>query len=161
MAGVDARHSVDEAVTMVAQLRDMHGRLRDGRPLTGQQVQLLVDGLSGYLETIDDGGAASLDRSFGLKQWGGVSPARSSALDRRDRMLRRLWRELPEWRELTPGAAARHMLASFRRYETDRWPRERHLQLAPITEPATTWWRVASGNAPMPDAPRLRQILKA
>ncbi|WP_327211999.1 hypothetical protein U8Q06_20930 [Rhizobium beringeri] len=160
MADVDTTRDVDEAAGMVAQLRDMHGRLRDGRPLTGRQVLLLVDGLGGYLETIDDGGAASLDRSFGLKQWGGVSPARSMALDQRDRMLRRLWREVPEWRPLMPGAAARQMLASFRRYETDRWPRERHLQLAPVVEPAATWWRIASGNAAMPDVPRLRQILK-
>ncbi|WP_131713643.1 hypothetical protein [Rhizobium leguminosarum] len=145
---------------MVAQLRDMHGRLRDGRSLTNGQVRLLLDGIGGFLKALDGGDQASLDRSIGLKSWGGVSAARQDALNRRDDMLRQLYREIEGWRDLPPSAAARMMSLDAKRYEARRWPREGEDFDPPPIEPARTWWKILTAGATIPGAKRLQQILQ-
>src|SRR5687768_7370658 len=78
------------------------------------------------------GATVRLDKVLGLSTHGGTSPAQKLAQTDRNRSLRFLYRSRPEWRDLTPGKAAKAMVAAFRKYETDRWPYERDQTSAPV-----------------------------
>ena len=135
-------------------LRLLRAHLCDGRPLPDDARAVLIAGIDQYL---DDGGP--LDRAFGLRQRGGVSVERSRDLAERDRMLRRVWRQVVEWRDQPPASAARMMVQSAQRYERTRWPREQESLDAPAAEPAATWWRILRSSVPVPAAKRLSQVL--
>jgi hypothetical protein len=149
----------DDSSGIVSQLRDIHARLTAKAGLTDAQSNLLADGIGSYLEAIDEGHAASLDRTMGLKVWGGVSAPRQDRLSRRDTLLRDLWKATPEWRDLSPAVVARLMVQSARRYETQRWPREK-FQPEPTAQPSVTWWKVLHSGCKIPGSKRLQQILE-
>ncbi len=145
---------------MVALLRDMHGRLLDRRPLTKAQSGIFIAALGRYLKTIDEGGNPSLDRAFGLRIWGGVSPVRQDALFRRDAMILRLWRNHEDFRDLTPFAAAKQMVLDADRYRAGRWKRERSDSEPPSSQPASTWWHILMSGQRIPAERQIREILK-
>ncbi|MBB4236656.1 hypothetical protein GGD57_003246 [Rhizobium esperanzae] len=151
-AEVDPVRTFDEAAGPIAQLRDMRTRLRDGR----RQIRLLLDGLGGFLNSLDGGDQASLDRSIGLKSWGSVSADRQEALKRRDDMLRRLYRETRGWMDLPSSAAVRMMRLDAERYETRRRPRDPEDFTPPPVEPARTWWKILTAGATIPGTKRLQ-----
>lgn len=142
----------------VAQFRDMHRRWIEGQSLTPSQVAILVDGFGGYLDAVDAGERASLDWSFGLKAWGGLSVAKQDRLARRDTMIRNLWRVMPDWQDQQPVTVARLMAIDAARYERQRWPRER--AAPPPAQPAATWWAILDEGLPIPGMKRLQQILE-
>jgi hypothetical protein len=120
-------------------------------------INEIGDAFAGWIAA---GAIEPIGKALALTTWGGVSPARSIAIDERNRALRRLYADLPEFRSLAPAAAARAMVQAFDRYETDRWqPREKDHVDAPSAEPAATFWRILKSKAPMLRADRLRQIL--
>jgi len=141
-------------------IRDMARRLRNGALLPEHQ-RYLADAFEAYANEIEAGRPASLDKAFGLKQRGGISPPRAAALQRRDDLLRRLWHKSDEWSDLAPAAAARMMSQSAKRYEAIRWPREQKSIVAPLTEPAATWWKILRSDLSVPEAKRLQQILES
>lgn len=105
---------------------------------------------------------AAVRKLLARGQRGGVSADRAAALERRDDLLRRLRDRL--WPALTPGAAAARMVAAFRSYESDRWPRERDGLVAPPGEPQRTFYLIlrdfhAAGGPRMPDVRQLATIL--
>ncbi len=104
---------------------------------------------------------AKLARYENPRGRGGISSDRARVLADRNALLLRLAAGHAEWADLPPSAAARFMRLSFARYETTRWPRERHALSVPHTEPAATWWRILRSGAPMPGAERLRQLFDA
>ncbi|NKK92379.1 hypothetical protein GFL95_14260 [Rhizobium leguminosarum bv. viciae] len=149
---------IDETAGMVSQLRDMHRRLRDGRHLTETQNQILADGIAHYLEALDSGREASIDRAFGLKARGGVSPARQDALSQRDELIRQLWQIVPAWRDLDPYAASGVMSLDAARYEALRGRRTRE---EPPVEPARTWWLILQLGVKIPGKRRIHQLLES
>jgi hypothetical protein len=152
----------DSIKTLLDQIRDMRQRLRWGRVLTTEQRRLLFTALDEYLRTNDEGGGASLDRSLGLRSWGGASAARQDALSRRDEQVRQLWRCHEDWRDLPPPAASRLMAVDAARYQSDRWPRERNRETAPTVEPGATWWKILMSGAAIPrSAKQIQRILAA
>lgn len=149
----------DDSSGIVSQLRDIHARLTAKAALTDAQSNLLADGIGSYLEAIDEGHSASLDKTMGLKVWGGVSALRQYRLSRRDTLLRDLWQTAPEWRGLSACVVARLMVQSARRYETQRWSREQ-FQPEPTAQPSATWWKVLHSGCKIPGSKRLQQILE-
>lgn len=143
----------------IAQFRDMHRRLLDGQPLTPSQVDILVEGFGSYLDAVDAGERTSLDRSFGLKRWGGLSSTRSQLLERRDMLILRLWKSSPDFCQLPPFAASGMMCLSADQYQRRRWPREKRAIAAPPSEPAATWWHILKSGVPIPGIRRVYQIL--
>lgn len=142
-----------EAVTRLRVLAE-HLRTDAAEPVEGRHE--LAEGLEAYLA----GDEARLSRALGLRTRGGLSPARASALARRDELLRRLWKVTPSWQHLGESSAGRLMALSASRYELSRWPRERRNLAAPSAEPAATWWRILRSDVPIPRGPRIAQILR-
>ncbi|MGF0539260.1 hypothetical protein ACQQ2Q_14785 [Agrobacterium sp. ES01] len=132
--------------------------LDHGQKLPEQSRSLLAQALQ---ECIADGFDTSLFTALGITQWGGVPAVKKIGLLRRDRVLRRLRSRIPEWASLSPNAAAKEMSASFRRYETTRWPRERHSAKGPAAQPNSIWWGLLRSELGVPGEKRLAQILKA
>jgi hypothetical protein len=143
----------------IAQFRDMRARWIDGRPLTATQVEILCDGFGEFLDAIDEGECASLDRAFGLRKRGGVSPHREEGLRTRDELLRRLWSECGQFSGHPAFAAAKLMYLSAKRYEDHRWKRE-FGSPAPCDEPLRTWWKILKSGQTIPSAKRITQILQ-
>jgi hypothetical protein len=82
---------------------------------------------------------------------------RAAALAQRNEALRRLRARL--WPALEPDAAAALMVARFRTYASARWPRERDDLVAPLTEPAATFWKILRDcDAGAPRMPGVRQL---
>lgn len=149
-----------EGANLVTRLRRIHSRLVEKKPLIERDLHFLADGIGAYLDDIDHGRTSSLDRALSLKgAWGGISPARRDVLDRRDQLIRGVRDVVTEWREMSAIAVAPLMSLSARRYESQRWLRERNGVLPP-DEPAATWWRILSAGAKIPGAKRLGQILE-
>jgi len=107
-------------------------------------------------EWIESGAAEPLDSALGFRSQGGVSLKRAMALAERDRQLRRL--HCICWLDLPPAAAARAMNISARRYESDRWPRERNGE-PPASEPALTWWRILRSGETLPGTRQIIRVL--
>jgi len=99
---------------------------------------------------------------FSRGRRGGTSARQAAALERRNQALRQLRAELCP--TLTPPAAAALICAKFRRYESDRWPRELDDVVAPRKEPARTFYKILrdheAGGPVMPDVRQLTTILK-
>jgi hypothetical protein len=135
---------------------DLAEHLDSGRRIPEDSRALLAKALRAGI-------ASSFEEPFyaavGVRTWGGVSPFRKVALSRRDRMLCRLKRIVPEWADLTPAAAAKAMTASAARYESIRWPRERHAIGGPAVQPFATWWSFLRAEMKLPGEKRLSQIL--
>jgi hypothetical protein len=96
------------------------------------------------------------------KSRGGKSARWAAALaQRNNQRLRPLHAKL--YPTLPPGAAALLMCTNFRRYESDRWPRERDYPVAPLDEPARTFWMILrdheAGGPKMPGWRQLATIL--
>lgn len=129
-----------------------------GRPISDQErlaVALAIE------EWANAQGKVSFDQAVGLAAtWGGVSPARASALALRNDLLRYLWREEPPYRNLPASAAARVIAGEASRYLSDRWPRERTHVDAPAAEPAATFWRILAAGLPIPQSKQLTRILE-
>ncbi|CUX23225.1 hypothetical protein AGR7C_Cc160141 [Agrobacterium deltaense Zutra 3/1] len=158
-AKVAGQKTGDDNAAIIAQLRDIHARLTAGTALTAGQSGLLTNAIGAYLDALDGGASPSLDRTIGLRTWGGVSPARQDRLARRDLLLRDLWRASPEWCGLSASVVARLMVQSAERYEAQRWPREQY-RPQPAAQPSATWWQVLSLGSKIPGAKRLQQILE-
>jgi hypothetical protein len=135
------------------------GLLKGTEPTSVEMLDAIDMMCEGFAAWVEAGGEISLDKAMGLRTRGGVSPARALALEERNALLRDLWLSTPAWAALPPIAAAGVMSLSVRRYEADRWPRERNNDDAPSAEPAATWWRCLRLGAGIPDAKRLGQIL--
>ncbi len=131
--------------------------LTSGSKIPEESRELLARALH---ESIASEFQISLHAALGLKSWGGSSPFRKIGLSRRDRMLRRLRRSVDEWADLSPAAAARAMVASATRYETDRWPRERYSVGGPATKPYSVWWGFLRAGILVPGERQLATILK-
>lgn len=136
---------------------DLAEHLTSGQRLPSDSRELLKEALEA---SIASGFELSLFASLGLKKWGGISPLKQIGLGRRDRSLCRMYRRSPEWAELSPAAAAKAMVASFRRYEAIRWPRERNRISGPTTQPNSTWWSMLRAELSLPGEKRLGQILQ-
>ena len=130
--------------------------LDEGKPLTDEERRFIADGLRVYFTTPK----GSLDKTLGLRSWGGVSPDRADAIARRDRLLVRLWQGHDAFRDKPALAAAKLMCLSADRYQSTRWAREKSDLSAPSSEPAATWWRVLRLGMTVPGAKRLQQILQ-
>jgi hypothetical protein len=92
---------------------------------------------------------------------GGKSARRAAAIAQRNEALRGLRMTL--WPMLRPFAAASLIVTKFRRYEADRWPRERVAMVAALDEPQRTFWILRDhevGGPVMPDVRQLTTILK-
>nr|KZA99970.1 hypothetical protein A4A59_19535 [Rhizobium leguminosarum] len=116
----------------------------------------LINGLSAFLV---DGGEPSLDKAFGFRRQGGVSPRRAASNTRRNDILLHLKQSHPEWSALSPAVASRRMRKAFDQYEAGRWKRERHSLAAPSAEPYASFWRLLRDEMRMPQVDRLREIL--
>lgn len=136
---------------------DLAEYLTSGRPIPPDSRQLLRQALH---EGIVSGFEISLFSALGLKTWGGTSAVRKIGLSRRDRMLCRLRKKMPEWANLSPAAAAKAMSASAKRYEAVRWPRERNHVAGPATQPFSTWWSLLRAGMPVPGERQLSTILR-
>ncbi|MGO6699916.1 hypothetical protein ACCS33_10725 [Rhizobium ruizarguesonis] len=136
---------------------DLAEYLVSGQHVPADSRELLRQALH---DSITSGFEVSLYAALGLKTWGGTSALRKVGLSRRDRVLCRLRRKLPEWAQLSAAAAAKAMSASARRYETDRWPREQHNIAGPATEPFSTWWSFLRAGIAVPGERQLSTILK-
>ncbi|MGO7972983.1 hypothetical protein ACC705_18510 [Rhizobium ruizarguesonis] len=136
---------------------DLAEHLTSGRPIPADSRELLRQALH---EGITSGFEVSLYAALGLKTWGGTSALRKVDLLRRDRVLRRLRKAVPEWKDLSSSAAARAMSASVKRYETTRWPRERDQVAGPATQPYSTWWSFLRNGIAIPGERQLSTILK-
>lgn len=159
---VDATHPVGRngSSRLVRDLRDIHQRLRWNHVLTRDQYKLLEGALRDMLLAIDEGDVVSLDRSIGLKAWGGVSAIRHDALARRDEQIRQLWHGQEDWRDLPAPAASRLMAVDAARYQSNRWPRECSRDVAPNVEPAATWWKILISGQKIPrSAKQFQRIL--
>ena len=106
-------------------------------------------------------GRVNLENALGLRQRGGVSFGRALKLARRDQMLCRLWKLVPEWADLTAAAAARLMVRDAKRYQSGRWLREKNFISAPSSEPAATWWLILQDGLALPGERRVLQVLEA
>jgi len=135
---------------------DLAEHLTSGRRIPEDSRTLLA-------RAVEVGIASGFEEPFyaalGLRTWGGLSPLRKVALSRRDRVLCRLKRSVPEWADLSPAAAAKAMAASAARYESTRWPRERRAVSGPAVQPLATWWAMLRGGTKLPGEKRLAQIL--
>lgn len=151
------RPPVSRTDPAVRAIFDLAEHLTSGRKIPEDSRAMLLDALG---TCIADGFETSLFVALGLRKWGGISPVRKIDLNRRDRALCRLRRRVPEWSVLSPGAAAKAMVASLARYETTRWPRERDSISGPPSEPNAAWWSMLRGGLDIPGERRLAQILK-
>ncbi|MGQ3211607.1 hypothetical protein [Shinella sp.] len=145
----------DQRISPVAALRQLHAHLRDGKAISPDAAALIADGIEDWL----DFGCRSLDKSLGLKAWGGVPAEKADRLDRRNMLLRRLHQTSLDWQNLSPTAAGAIMAMSAKRYTTTRWPRESDAPSAPAAEPAATWWRVLTLGVSIPGAKMFAKIL--
>ncbi|RWM21733.1 MAG: hypothetical protein EOR73_09985 [Mesorhizobium sp.] len=141
---------VDRRLTALTKLADLAAASDD------EGVRELAQAIN----EVCSGAEKSLDRRLGIRRRGGVSLARRTILGQRDLLLQTLWRNSPTWSDLAPSAAARVMVQVASRYQTNRWPRERHFIAAPVVEPDATWWKILNLGLPIPDAKRLQQILR-
>lgn len=155
-----AAAALQDQVSGLDALRDVVRRLRDDELLSAEQRRYLAKGFETYVMETEAGVAASLDRAFGLRQRGGISPARAAVLQRRDDLLRQLWRGHEAFRDQQPLVAAKLMYLSADRYQSTRWPREKNDLSAPSSEPAATWWRILRLDIAIPGTKRLQQILQ-
>lgn len=105
------------------------------------------------------GADESLDRALGTRCRGGITAHRAMTLAERNRMLRAV--AASAFGSELPCVTARLMKLSFDRYEATRWPRERAHGVAPLADPAATWWRLLSANLRCPKVRRLTDILTA
>lgn len=135
---------------------DLAEHLMGDSRIPEQSRALLLDALN---LSIASGFEVPIEDALGLKKWGGVSPLQKMKLNRRDQRIRKLWSVVPEWKELSPAAAAKAMATSASRYQSDRWPRERKAVDAPSAEPAATWWKILRTDECIPGERRLAQIL--
>lgn len=103
------------------------------------------------------GACESIDVALGLRRRGGKSASHALRLAERDRTIRWLRRRCWPGEEDAAGA----MAAAWRRYTTDRWPRELTRIEPPAAEPAGTFWGLLrDGHDPL-DARQLARILAA
>lgn len=100
-------------------------------------------------------------RDAGIVTHGGQSPASAQAVRERDRLLRQLWENMPEWATLSARRAAGEMRAAFRRYESDVWPRDKRNDAPPDEEPRRTWWMILHAKQRVPTEGHLAEILTA
>lgn len=107
----------------------------------------------------DDPGGVRLDHAFGLRVRGGVSPAQRAGIDERNALLVDLWRNMPDWQSVKVSGVASLMAASFHRYETSRWERERDDVTPPAKEPYQTWWKILAMGERLPKPRRIIDIL--
>ena len=96
---------------------------------------------------------------------GGKSVRQATANARRNEALRTLRANLWPSLKSKSHAAATLIVATFRRYESDRWPRECDAVVAPLDEPQRTFWMILrdheAGGPMMPDVRQLTTILKS
>jgi len=106
--------------------------------------------------------AAAARRLFGRRKRGGTSARWAAAITGRNEPLQRLRVSLCP--ALRPSAAASLIVAKFLRYESVRWPDERDALVAPLDEPARTFWTILRdhevGGPKMPNVRQLTTILK-
>lgn len=140
----------------VAALRELYIHLREGVPLSDGAANLIATSIEEWLNA----GLYSLDKAFGLKRHGGVSPGREVSLEWRNQAIIGVWAAVPEWSGLSAYAAARMMSCSADRYRSTRWGRERLWVTPPSVQPAATWWLILSYGLHIPSAKRIEQILK-
>jgi hypothetical protein len=160
-AKVASENDIDVPATKrVEALRELRNLMRHGPMIPTTIEAILGPGFDAYFSSLETGQPASLDQSLGLKSWGGVSPARSAAISRRNRLLKRIWMQLPHLNGLSASAAARVMSIDAKRYEERCWSRDQHMLTAPGNEPSATWWRILQSGLPVPQAKRLTQILQ-
>lgn len=96
-------------------------------------------------------------KELSQKNRGGKSERWAAALAQRNQALRQLRAELYATQQ--PGAAAALIAGKFRRYECERWPRERGCLVAPRDEPQRTFWTILRDHeAGGPKMPRWRQL---
>ena len=146
-------------IEQVSALRDLHRCLVAGKPVPPETASRIAEGLGECLAALEAGETASLDAALGLKRRGGVVLRKALANDERDKLLRGLWREHPEWANRTPSYVSHEMFRAFGRYESGRWLRDRKSPDAPAVEPYATFWRLLKFGCQVPGPKRLFQIL--
>jgi hypothetical protein len=110
------------------------------------------------MDWIEDGAPPYLDTYLGLRQQGGKSPGHALALDRRDRALRSVRGE--EWGDCNPTEAAKRMIQSLERYQSNQWGRDQKAGRAPVAQPEATWWQLLQEEHRMPGERQLKAILQ-
>jgi len=96
-----------------------------------------------------------IGRALGLEPPAGLIARREIDLARRDALILRARDAVPAWRDAPARQAAKAMLATFERYHTGAWQRDRRRDTAPAAEPAASFWRLIRLNEerPMPGTP--------
>ncbi|WP_421477501.1 hypothetical protein [Agrobacterium tumefaciens] len=141
----------------VAALRVLRQCLENGIAVPSEISSKVLPGLDGYFAAIDQGEAASLDQSLGLKRHGGVTARKAAAKAERDLLLQNLARS--RWLRQSPAVAGRQMHAEFLRYEKTRWIRDRRNTSPPAPEPDCTFWQLLRRQSRVPGPDHLRKIL--
>jgi hypothetical protein len=138
---------------------------RQAPKLRERKADIELSWLADFLERNSVAMAEAIERiGNGTKGRGGTSKERAAALAERNAWLRSLRDRLPAYRGLERYPAAKLMLQQASRYERDRWPREKKENVAPIVEPARTFWKILkkheAGGPKMPTtAKQLAEII--
>lgn len=99
-------------------------------------------------------------RALGLEPAAGLVARTAIGLAERNTLIRSARASVPEWAAAPPRQAARAIVAAFRRYETTTWLHDRDRHTAPAGDAArAAFWRILRSGLPMPDAPRVAQLL--
>jgi hypothetical protein len=111
----------------------------------------------------DAGRFDTLDRDLGLSPRDGSRPLSNIARRaERDELVIALSRQQP-YADMGARDAAKRLREARKRYETDRWPRDREERATRPAGEAETWWHIQRlGLArPMPDLERLEAMIEA
>ncbi|MBN9055473.1 MAG: hypothetical protein J0H80_17300 [Rhizobiales bacterium] len=155
MNAVDRKNGPERRI-VVSRLRCLADHLKANVPLDPDDRDFILNGLEAFLSASS---VASLDHALGLRSRGGASVRTVLRNEERDYFLRHLAREHHAWSFLPPSLAARQMRRAFDVYEAGRWCRDRSADIAPVTEPHATFWRLLKADMRMPQQKRLSQIL--
>lgn len=155
----ECRNERPDLLAQVDALRDLLRCLALGQPVPMASALRLVPGLDACLRSFDAGEDASLDAAFGLRRRGGIVVRKALANAERDKLLRGLWANHPDWAACSVSHVSRVMATEFQRYQTTRWKREKSQPSAPAKEPYCTFWRLLKAGSAVPSAERLRKIL--